>query len=911
MVLQQQRYPHEALPTHRYHVLQVFTPHCVYSVAPDEIVMPQPPLRAVTAHINSTYLLTVDASHYKIEEDEKLEYCQELLPCSKELQESRYSEVLKGRRIALQARVTAREDMLRFLECVKGGKLQVEGCSVDEAVEELVRHGFYSDPEEMVYRCGELDEFWKESYEDGYVGWHQQDCLPHQATSEAPKLVREQGTQYITPSDMGPYRRHWYPDYSYLRQAVIAAKTKSRLLEQLTEELHSYRHHFHHLDSITPKELFADDRETLLECLYEEAQIEQLKVEQQALFQSKLEAKQYHVSSDHLAGVTILKQLPTNFNDFRFCLDIFTYVLTTHAYDLALKMAIKEFCDMRGYYLFRTFLLKMIKKNRREILEVLENSKKMSFSFSDTISAANPVVGGNLFDVPSWQSDDEVGPIPSKQPEVPATSGLPTDTALHHKDKTYGNKGKGFLSRDRKKTSQQHVRSNVQHHRTGTVPRHHRSGPKSGHHRTATKSRHRKTVTSSRHQRTSTISRHHTTVTSSKYRRTVISSRHHRTVISSRYHTTVTSSRYCKTVTSSRTSTIPRHHRPSDTKARRSRTDTTSRHQRTSTSSTHHRTRNVFRHHRTHTTSRKHRPHGTKARHHTTHTTATHHRIHTTARHQKTHTTARHHRTHTTSKKHTSPGNTTRHCKTHTTSRHHRPPGTTSRHHRTGTSSGQHPTSTIPHHMPSTVPEHDIVLERDYKGYKTVHGEGSSGHKKHVVSHPYGNGNDSFFSNTHDDEIKQIFEGSSEDETAAPSSGERISHNKDRGSHAAETDNSECYSITSNDNSDSDQDIVHYGGDDSDVHSTSYNSNKKKKAMILSTSGRVPNSFYEFGDSSSDIISYDTSSDDEDSGSGVSDEKEQPHVALNNGTDTDAMTLAGYMKQNSNNAETVDHHRKS
>ena len=37
----------------------------------------------------------------------------------------------------------------------------MEGCSVDEAVEELVRHGFSSDPEEMVYRYGELDEFWK------------------------------------------------------------------------------------------------------------------------------------------------------------------------------------------------------------------------------------------------------------------------------------------------------------------------------------------------------------------------------------------------------------------------------------------------------------------------------------------------------------------------------------------------------------------------------------------------------------------------------------------------------------------------------------------------------------------------------------------------------------------------------
>ena len=38
-------------------------------------------------------------------------------------------------------------------------------------------------------------------------------------------------------------------------------------MEQLTEELHSYRHRFHYLDSITPMELFADDRETLLERL--------------------------------------------------------------------------------------------------------------------------------------------------------------------------------------------------------------------------------------------------------------------------------------------------------------------------------------------------------------------------------------------------------------------------------------------------------------------------------------------------------------------------------------------------------------------------------------------------------------------------------------------------------------------
>lgn len=30
MVLQQQRYPHETLPAHRYHVLQVFTPYCEY-----------------------------------------------------------------------------------------------------------------------------------------------------------------------------------------------------------------------------------------------------------------------------------------------------------------------------------------------------------------------------------------------------------------------------------------------------------------------------------------------------------------------------------------------------------------------------------------------------------------------------------------------------------------------------------------------------------------------------------------------------------------------------------------------------------------------------------------------------------------------------------------------------------------
>lgn len=32
---------------------------------------------------------------------------------------------------------------------------------MDEAVEELVCHDFSSDPEEMVYRCGELNEFWK------------------------------------------------------------------------------------------------------------------------------------------------------------------------------------------------------------------------------------------------------------------------------------------------------------------------------------------------------------------------------------------------------------------------------------------------------------------------------------------------------------------------------------------------------------------------------------------------------------------------------------------------------------------------------------------------------------------------------------------------------------------------------
>ncbi|XP_063869251.1 filaggrin-like isoform X1 [Scylla paramamosain] len=1082
IVLQQQRHPHEALPVHRYHMLQVFTPHCVHTVAPDEIVMPQPPLRAVTTHTDSTYLLTVDASHYKMEEDEKLEYCRELLPCSKELQEARYSEVLKGQRIALQARVTAREDMLRFIECVKRGELQVEGCSVDEAVEELVHHGFSSDPEEMMYRCGDLDEFWKERYEDGHVGWHQQGCLPHQVTTEASKLVREQGMQYIAPSDMGPYGRHWYPDYSYLRQAVIAAKTRSQLVEQLTEELNSYRHHLHHLDSITPMELFTDDREALLERLYEEAQVEQLKEQQQAVFQSQLEAKQYHVSSNHLAGVTILRQLPTNFNDFRFCLDIFAYVLSIHAYDLALKIAIKEFCDMRGYYLFRSFLLKMIRKNRREILEVLENSKRMSFSFSDQISAANPVNSGDHFDVsPRW-SDDGVGSIPSKQPEAPATSGHPPDTALHHKDKKCGNKGKRSLSQHGKKTSQQHVRSNVHHHRTdtvprhhrtgsvprhhrtgtvprhhrtgtvprhhrtgtvprnyrtGTVPRHHRTGTRSGHHRTATTSRHHRTVTSSRHERTSTISRHHTTVTSSKHRRTVISSRHRRIIISSRYHRTVTSSRYCKTVTSSRhyrTGTTPRHHKSSST-TRHNRTDTTSRHQRTSTSSTHHSTHNVSRHHRTHTTSRKHRSPGTTSSHNRTHTTASHKRnhtssshntIHTTARHQRTHTTARkhrppgttrHHKTHTASRHHTPHDTTTRHHKTHNTSRHHRPTGSTSRHHRTSTSPGHHRTSTplghrtstppghhttsaIPvpeHHMTNAVPDHhttgtvaaihydgsnsafsdyreseggsvgykskghriidgqsdipfdraidgesldktgpsgesengdtaiigekggdrffvrrndsDMVLERDYEGYKTVHSGGSSGHKRHVVSQQCGNGSNSFLSNIHDDEIKQIFEGSSEDETATPSSGERISHNKDPGSHAVETNESEGYSITSNDKSDSGQDAVHNGGDDSDVNSTSCDSNKKKKALVSTTRGRVPHSFNEFGDSSSDIISYDTSSD-EGRASGISDEKE-PHSALSDGSDSDAMTLAGYMKQGSDNAEIADHKKKA
>ena len=50
---------------------------------------------------------------------------------------------------------------LRLIESVGKGELQLEGCSMDEAVEKLVQCGFSSDPEEMMYRCDELDEFWK------------------------------------------------------------------------------------------------------------------------------------------------------------------------------------------------------------------------------------------------------------------------------------------------------------------------------------------------------------------------------------------------------------------------------------------------------------------------------------------------------------------------------------------------------------------------------------------------------------------------------------------------------------------------------------------------------------------------------------------------------------------------------
>ena len=64
---------------------------------------------------------------------------------------------------------------------------------------------------------------------------------------------------------MGPQGRHWYPDYLYLRRGLAAAASNKQLVERLRKELKHYRHLMHRLNSVTPMELFIDDREAYFE----------------------------------------------------------------------------------------------------------------------------------------------------------------------------------------------------------------------------------------------------------------------------------------------------------------------------------------------------------------------------------------------------------------------------------------------------------------------------------------------------------------------------------------------------------------------------------------------------------------------------------------------------------------------
>lgn len=116
------------------------------------------------------------------------------------------------------------------------------------------------------------------------------------------------------------------------------------------------------------------------------------KKQQHDTFLNKLEASQNHISSHHLAGVTILKQLPEKINNVCFCLDLCAFMLDIYAYDLALKLALKEFCELRGYYLFRNRIIKLIRKNRRDILKLLRENRNFNFDSIDLTDCSNLII---------------------------------------------------------------------------------------------------------------------------------------------------------------------------------------------------------------------------------------------------------------------------------------------------------------------------------------------------------------------------------------------------------------------------------------------------------------------------------------------------------------------------------------
>ena len=366
------------------------------------------------------------------------------------------------------------------------------------------------------------------------------------------------------------------------------------------------------------------------------------------------------------------------------------YVLTIHAYDLVLKMGMKEFCDMRGYYLFRSTIIKQIAKDRKKILEVLKDSKKLMFGFIDqTPGNDTGTTSGYSPNINPGCSNDDGSKVLKESEDPPATSNPLPHTTLHHKRRKNRRKGKRCTTQHRGKQSQHHVRFKLKgFHRKGLKntsnlkckPVHKRNTTHRVYNQDGTdgkyknhrnnndvreklyhqethshfqcrtrggKKSHYKGDDMYRHNRTGTITTHNRTLP--QHHRTITTSKHHRNTIKSKYYRIGTTSKHNRIGTvpkHNRTGTVPTHNRTS-TVPKHNRTDTVPKHNGTGTVPKHNRTGTVPTHNRTSTTPKNY-TNSTVSEHHKSGTVSKHHREHTVPEQNNTYPSSHHNRTNNT-----------------------------------------------------------------------------------------------------------------------------------------------------------------------------------------------------------------------------------------------------------------------
>ncbi|XP_071547779.1 uncharacterized protein [Panulirus ornatus] len=255
------RQPSRRLPLHYYALFEVYTPHCMYRV---------PRLQKFRysngfSSGNISYLITRTCSHYKRQEDERLEYCRELLSCDQPLRSNRYTEVWRERLVELRAKITTATHMIRFLEMVNAGQLMVKGKIQEELVFQCISEGFPSDP---------LEELWRYRDQDDW---------------ETPNL---------TNLHFGEQLKHWYPDYGYLQRLWDYCKCWSipETMKVLRRELQKLQAQYNLLSSTSPDTLFAEDESMLLSHLHEEGLKEQEATRKHKEFLKRLEKDQKRLS---------------------------------------------------------------------------------------------------------------------------------------------------------------------------------------------------------------------------------------------------------------------------------------------------------------------------------------------------------------------------------------------------------------------------------------------------------------------------------------------------------------------------------------------------------------------------------------------------------------------------------------